>query len=273
MNVLDKRDLLVANVRGKRVRAFLFYAAAIVALILLAAGVVFSVRHVTAMAVVSYFWAGCALLLAFFLREPLCILAQDRLYFLHGDAIKKHPNSRRTHSELNCRGYVFYSEITAMQHVGGALHYTRHWKNGYLLLIGKDFELKIYDVGRSLIKKIKKRQVHCNAPCPESIPVAQSAPQGNAAWMAFWTACECGALEKKLRELGTVTQLDLNCELGTVDLALLRCGKEVCANIDRDSIYLCIPETPIEQTYPLAGLSPDEIYALLRGFAEQHTYR
>ena len=50
-------------------------------------------------------------------------------------------------------------------------------------------------------------------------------------------------------------------------------GKRVCANIDRDSIYLCIPETPIEQTYPLAGLSPDEIYALLRGFAEQHTYR
>ena len=50
-------------------------------------------------------------------------------------------------------------------------------------------------------------------------------------------------------------------------------GKEVCANIDCDSIYLCIPSTGAQETHSLADCSLDEVYALLRGFAEQHTCR
>ena len=90
-----------------------------------------------------------AILNRFAFGKILCVLAENKLYYFNAEIRK---NSR--HNKTN--GYIEYVEIKNVEYIPSSAGITG--STSQVVISGENFEIKIFNANRSLVKEINKRR-------------------------------------------------------------------------------------------------------------------
>ncbi len=90
-----------------------------------------------------------AVLNRFLFGKILCVLAEDKLYYFTAET---RINSR--HNKTN--GHIEYDEIKNVEYIPSSAGITG--RTSQVVILGENFEIKIFNANRSLVKEINKRR-------------------------------------------------------------------------------------------------------------------
>ena len=216
-----------------------------------------------------------ALLMSF--RKVLCILSDDRLYYLmpknYGMEFAVLSGNKRTVSAK--AGAIRYSDIQTCEYIPRDFNLILQPHGGpapCVVLHGEGFALTIVGVGKRFIKQVETAQrsvsgsdsAENNAAAPADTEITQQVRCG--LWKEIWQCFESGALEDAF-DTCKIIRMEGDEDLDTIDIWVERNGHEIDFNMDSCSIYMSSPDNDTEQTISYAHAAGLEtLFSAIREF-------
>ena len=206
-------------------------------------------------------------------KAVLCVLTDTKLFFTKADLTQSTPNTYCKKQHSACSGSIALSDIQEMKYFPAV----RGSAPSHVMLMGTEFQLIIYEVGRGMMKRIKRKQAllpttpHASA----GIVTLPSAPAHVRQWIwqAIFEVCESGKLESHLADIAEITRLVLNEELDTVDITIQRNTRELALHIDAESLFLYAYDSgDISQSLSLSGIANlEDFFTVVETFVIKNT--
>ena len=203
-------------------------------------------------------------------KKVICILADDSLYFLDSELAEWDAEDPKVKRATVGNGFVDYGAITEMQYIPQPR--ASILRASQLILKGQGFSLTLERVEPSLQRAIRKKQKAMKDRTIILVPykIFKTQMRGGR-WNELWEFCQTREhLEDLFEGRARLTNLTLDEVSDFIDVIFERDGHEILILLEKDSVYVDIPDASCEKTIPMDEIADAKtLWEQIQDFVEQ----